>query len=117
MILSFSKAEKAKLEPEHSRGQLQSTCYACRFFGLMVAAPFSSVIYSRLGPETVLTVMAMLPAIMLPTIWFFVERTDIHIQSTRDQCQEIWRTVCSRAVWQPLGFVSIFTKECFCMER
>ena len=33
-------AEKAKLEI--SKGHLQSTCYACRFFGLMVAAPCSS---------------------------------------------------------------------------
>ena len=26
--------------------------------------------------------------------------------STREQCQALWKTVCSRAVWQPVGFVS-----------
>lgn len=34
-------AEKAKLEI--NKGHLQSTCYACRFFGLMVAAPCTEI--------------------------------------------------------------------------
>ena len=28
--------------------------------------------------------------------------------STKEQCGEIWTTVCSRAVWQPLGFVYLY---------
>lgn len=101
-------AEKAKLEPEPLRGQLQSTCYACRFFGLMVAAPCSSVVYDRAGPRAVVLGMALLPAFVLPTIYILGETRDVPIRSTRDQCKEIWTTVCSRAVWQPLGFVSSF---------
>ena len=54
-------AEKAKLEPESVRGQLQSTCYACRFFGLMLAAPLGTVIYSMYGPKAVVILMALLP--------------------------------------------------------
>ena len=30
------------------------------------------------------------------------------VMSARNQCLEIWSTVCSRAVWQPLGFVYIY---------
>lgn len=52
--------------------------------------------------------MATLPALMLPLIWEFKEPKDIPIRSTKDQCMEIWSTVCSRAVWQPLGFVYLY---------
>ena len=72
----------------------------------MVAAPFSTVAYTKLGPKFVITSMALLPAIMLPMIWTFAEQKNLPVKSTGDQCQEIWSTVKSRAVWQPLGFVS-----------
>ena len=101
-------AEKAKLEPESSRGHLQSTCYACRFFGLMVAAPLSTVIYSEYGPQYVVWLMALLPAAIVPLVLAFKEARDVPVSSTRDQCGEIWSTVCSRAVWQPMGFVYLY---------
>jgi hypothetical protein len=101
-------AEKAKLEPESTRGHLQSTCYACRFFGLMIAAPLSTVIYSTYGPQTVVMIMAGLPSLILPLIYHLNEKKDVPIASTRDHCNEIWNTVCSRAVWQPMGFVYLY---------
>ena len=101
-------AEKAKLEPESSRGQLQSTCYACRFFGLMVAAPFSTVIYSSYGPEAVVVIMAGLPALIVPLVYMLKETKNVPVASTKKQCSEIWSTVCSRAVWQPMGFVYLY---------
>ena len=101
-------AEKAKLEPESSRGQLQSTCYACRFFGLMVAAPFSTVIYSTYGPKAVVVLMAGLPALITPLIFMLKETKNVPVDSTEKQCAEIWNTVCSRAVWQPMGFVYLY---------
>jgi hypothetical protein len=30
------------------------------------------------------------------------------VASPSEQCNEIWNTVCSRAVWQPLGFVYVY---------
>lgn len=101
-------AEKAKLEPESSRGHLQSTCYACRFFGLMIAAPLSTVIYSKYGPQSVVMLMAALPSLILPLIYNLKEKKDMEVASTREQCGEIWNTVCSRAVWQPMGFVYLY---------
>eukprot|EP00551_Chaetoceros_affinis_P008116 CAMPEP_0203683548 /NCGR_PEP_ID=MMETSP0090-20130426/47576_1 /ASSEMBLY_ACC=CAM_ASM_001088 /TAXON_ID=426623 /ORGANISM="Chaetoceros affinis, Strain CCMP159" /LENGTH=535 /DNA_ID=CAMNT_0050552697 /DNA_START=64 /DNA_END=1671 /DNA_ORIENTATION=- len=101
-------AEKAKLEPEETRGHLQSTCYSCRFFGLMITAPISTVLYSTYGPELVIKLLAFFPWVMVPFIYNLWERKDIEIKSTKDQCSEIWRTVCSRAVWQPMGFVYIY---------
>ena len=101
-------AEKAKLEPESSRGHLQSTCYACRFFGLMIAAPTSTVIYSMYGPKFVVMLMAALPSLILPLIYNLKEKKNIEIASTKEQCKEIWNTVCSRAVWQPMGFVYLY---------
>ncbi|KAL7536439.1 hypothetical protein ACHAXR_007185 [Thalassiosira sp. AJA248-18] len=101
-------AEKAKLEPESSRGHLQSTCYACRFFGLMIAAPLSTVIYSSYGPRAVVVLMAGLPASIVPLVYILKETKNVQVASTKDQCSEIWNTVCSRAVWQPMGFVYLY---------
>ena len=101
-------AEKAKLEPPESRGQLQSTCYACRFFGLMVAAPISTVLYSKYSPGLVISIMALLPLAMLPLIYNLWEMKNQPVKPTKDQCGEIWQTVCSRAVWQPMGFVFLY---------
>jgi hypothetical protein len=99
-------AEKAKLEIE--KGHLQSTCYACRFFGLMVAAPCSTLIYSSLGPFYVISLMALLPFAILPTLFYLKENRYAEVKSTKEQCREIWKTVCSRAVWQPMGFVYLY---------
>lgn len=101
-------AEKAKFEPEASRGQLQSTCYACRFFGLMIAAPFSTYIYSTYGARAVVVLMTALPATILPLVYLLGEKKHASVPSTKEQCGEIWNTVCSRAVWQPMGFVYLY---------
>lgn len=101
-------AEKAKLEPEGLRGQLQSTCYACRFFGLMVAAPCSTIMYSTYGPISVVTCMAVIPMAMFPLVYFLWEQKNVNVKRMEEHCPEIWKTVCSRAVWQPMGFVYLY---------
>jgi BT1 family len=101
-------AEKAKLEPIHSRGSIQSSCYSYRFFGLMVAAPFSTTLYSSMGPRSIIALLALLPLSVLPMVYMLGEVRYAPVASTREQCGEIWRTVCSRAVWQPLGFVYLY---------
>jgi hypothetical protein len=101
-------AEKARLETEENKGQLQSTCYACRFFGIMTAAPLSTFCYSYWGPRSVVALLACAPLAVLPLIYFFAEDSNVPIKSTRDQFQEIWTTICSRSVWQPMGFVYLF---------
>jgi hypothetical protein len=101
-------AEKAKLEPAHSRGSVQSSCYAYRFFGLMCAAPFSTYLYSTVGPFYVVLLLAIMPLSILPLVYMLHEVKDAPVSSTKNQCYEIWNTVCSRAVWQPMGFVYLY---------
>ena len=101
-------AEKAKLEPPESRGSIQSSCYSYRFFGLMLAAPCSTYMYSAFGPYSVLMVSALLPLCILPAIWMLAEQRNLEIKSTPEQCREIWNTVSSRAAWQPMGFVFLY---------
>jgi BT1 family len=101
-------AEKAKLEPEAARGSTQSSCYSYRFFGLMCASPFSTWIYSWMGPKYVFYLLAMFPLSILPLVYWMGEIRYGPVASTRDQCSEIWKTVCSRSVWQPLAFVYIY---------
>jgi hypothetical protein len=101
-------AEKAKLEPTHSRGHIQSSCYSYRFFGLMCAAPVSTAMYSYFGPWYVICLLALLPLSILPLVLMLGEVKDAPVASTAEQCGEIWSTVCSRAVWQPLGFVYLY---------
>ena len=101
-------AEKAKLEPEHSRGSTQSSCYSYRFFGLMCAAPFSTGLYRWLGPYYVFCLLALFPLSILPLVYCLGEVRDAPVASTKEQCNEIWNTVCSRSVWQPMGFVYVY---------
>ena len=98
-------AEKAKIEIQ--KGQLQSTCYACRFFGIMVAAPLATYLYS-LQPQYVFGLLCLVPLFMLPLIVILKEPRNIQVRPTSEQCNEIWNTVCSRAVWQPMAFVYVY---------
>jgi hypothetical protein len=101
-------AEKAKLEPVDARGSTLTSCYSYRFFGLMCAAPLSAWIYSVAGPYYVVFLLAMFPLSILPLVFYFGEVRNGPVASTKDQCNEIWNTVCSRSVWQPLAFVYIY---------
>ena len=101
-------AEKAKLEPPETRGSIQSTCYSLRFFGVMVGAPLSTWIYATMGPFYVIFLLSLLPLSILPLVWMMGEERYAEVKPTRDQCHEIWQTVCSRSVWQPMAFVYIY---------
>ena len=45
---------------------------------------------------------------MIPFALALQEDYGIPIQSTKAQIQEIWKTICSRSVWQPLGFLYVY---------
>mmetsp|Transcript_535 Transcript_535/g.1833 ORF Transcript_535/g.1833 Transcript_535/m.1833 type:complete len:521 (-) Transcript_535:139-1701(-) len=102
-------AEKAKLENEEVRGQLQATCYMCRFFMLMVSIAFATYAYEALSPQFMFWMMAILPVVvMVPAVLLLREEQYGAVPSVRQQCQEIWSSVCSRAVWQPMAFIYIY---------
>jgi MFS family permease len=105
-------AERAKYEPEEQRGQLQSLCYACRFFMLMVTVIISVVMFEYSSNQTVFFVLGLLPfVVMLPAIYLLKEEkvTPASMKGAISrQCFEIWNAVCSRAVWQPMGFVYVY---------
>jgi hypothetical protein len=44
----------------------------------------------------------------MPLIACLEEETCPTAPKVGDQCREIWNTVCSRAVWQPMAFVYLF---------
>lgn len=99
-------AEKVRLEPDGMKGNLQSSCYACRFFGMMVSAPLSTVLYSLYGPKSVVMALGVSPMIVIPLIVCLREDKLAELKSVRDRMGDIWATVKSRSVWQPLAFVS-----------
>jgi len=112
-------AQKVVLEPTHLQGNLQATCYTCRFFGLMVAAPISTYLYSRSslddgtnssssGPATAVWVIMITPLLLLPLVYLLAEEKNVPVPSTAHQCREIWTTICSRSVWQPVGYLYLF---------
>jgi hypothetical protein len=102
-------AEKARLEPLAIRGSLQSTCYACRFFGIAVAAPVSTFLYgSTYGPASIVTLIFSIPLIMPLLLYMLQEERNYPVRPVKDQCAEIWKTVCSRSAWQPMAFMFVF---------
>jgi len=56
----------------------------------------------------VVILLAMLPLSIVPFILRFEEVKNVPVAPIREQCSEIYNTVCSRAVWQPLGFVYLY---------
>mmetsp|Transcript_28574 Transcript_28574/g.77351 ORF Transcript_28574/g.77351 Transcript_28574/m.77351 type:complete len:411 (-) Transcript_28574:517-1749(-) len=101
-------AEKARLEPPFARGATQSSCYSYRFFGYMCAGPLSTALYKWKGPGSVIFLLSILPLSILPLIYYLGEMRYAPVRSTKEQCKEIWTTVCSRSVWQPMAFVYIY---------
>lgn len=100
--------QKTRVEQEDCRGQLQSTCYVIRFFGLMVSATTSTYMYSEFGPASILKILMVVPLLVLPWIVLMDEDTSDAQTHLREQCSEIWKTVCRRSVWQPMAFIYIF---------
>jgi MFS family permease len=101
-------AEKAKLEPIECRGSVQSSCYSFRFFGSMIAVPMGTFLYSTMGPKYMVLILSLLPLAIIPFVITFKEVKDVPVAPVPEQCQEIFNTVCSRAVWQPMGFVYLY---------
>ena len=61
------------------------------------------------GAQVVIGVMATLPAVLMgPSLYYFREEFCPNIHTPKEQCHEIWKTVCSRAVWQPMAFVYLY---------
>lgn len=99
--------QKTRMESEDRRGQLQSTCYVIRFFGLMISATTSTYMYSEYGPASILKLLMVIPLFLLPLIVLMDEDTSVQ-PHFKEQCCEIWKTVCRRSVWQPMAFIYIF---------
>ena len=54
--------------------------------------------------------LAVLPWLsVLPAIYFLRENSDGEFRSIAVQLKEMWGTVCSQAVWQPMAFTYIFS--------
>jgi len=102
-------AERAKLEPEEHRGQLQSTCYACRFYWMMVMICAAIGAYELFTPLFVFWLLFALPlVIMIPAIIVLAEERGVQVAPVKEQAGAIFSTVSNRAVWQPMSFVYIF---------
>jgi MFS family permease len=67
-------AEKAKLEPEGSQGTLQSTCYAFRFFFLMIGVIIATYLYEVIDVHVIFATLALAPpaVIWVPWTWLYV---------------------------------------------
>ena len=100
-------AQKVCLEPDATRGSLQSTCYALRFFGLMVAAPLSTYLYSEHAATSVIYLMLGVPLTM-PVLIHVLQEERTTIPPVVEQLKEIWKTASSRCVWQPMAFIYVF---------
>lgn len=101
--------EKAKKEEGSSKGQLSSQCYSYRFLMNMITITIVTFAYDYISVNLVFYLLAFLPwLIMFPALYLYAEETYLPIVPIRLQIAEIWDTVCSQAVWQPMAFVYIY---------
>jgi predicted MFS family arabinose efflux permease len=72
--------------------------------------PISSLTYNtKNGPRDIITATTLVPLLLLPFIyWLKEKRMLVPEQGTREQLHALWKTACSRAVWQPMGFISLY---------
>jgi BT1 family len=103
-------------------GSIQSTCYVARYTGILMASTLSTYLYSSSskdadggtgtgssdGPQTVVFCIAALPWLLFPFLYCFKENQHVNIHSVQHQSAEIWKTICSRTVWEPMSFIYIF---------
>eukprot|EP00522_Entomoneis_paludosa_P018274 CAMPEP_0172451296 /NCGR_PEP_ID=MMETSP1065-20121228/9391_1 /TAXON_ID=265537 /ORGANISM="Amphiprora paludosa, Strain CCMP125" /LENGTH=524 /DNA_ID=CAMNT_0013203239 /DNA_START=14 /DNA_END=1585 /DNA_ORIENTATION=- len=102
-------AEKAQFETPQDRGNLQIVCYLWRGVGFVGTAALSSWIYNfEQGPLWIVSTAALLPWGMVPILYRFHETCAPTTHSTQEYWQELWGTCCSKAVWQPMGFIYLY---------
>lgn len=74
---------------------------------MMVAAPLSTFLYSNHGPWGCVYCLALAPLVLvIPFILFLREDKPLAIRTLHGRLNDIWETVKSRSVWQPMAFVS-----------
>jgi len=100
-------AEKCKYETDADRGNLQVRCYALRGIGVAVMVPISSFTYNtHYGPWYIILASATIPLFHLPFLYHLQEtRVVVPEFSAQEQLQQLWKTACSSAVWQPMMFI------------
>ena len=128
-------AEKIKLEPSHDKGKLQSLCYACRFFMLMVTISIITFSGGLINIDVAFQILCILPlVILLPSIYHMKEKRIINshppistlsspsdsvytsdviymssLPSVYNQLMDVWDSICTQSIWQPMSFVYIYT--------
>ncbi|CAM9748257.1 unnamed protein product [Ascophyllum nodosum] len=107
--------ERARSEPEESKGQMQASCYAIRFIGSVVGCLGGALLYNRdvwgwgLTFRQVCLITGLTPAVLLgPATFFLWESQSKETKSIRNQVRDIWDTIQLQAVWRPMAFVYIF---------
>lgn len=101
--------EKAKLEKGTAKGRLSAQCYSYRFLLNMITITLVTFAYDYISVHGVFYTLAALPwVVMMPAIYLFAEDRYVAVPSVSAQCREIWTTVCSQAVWQPMAFVYMY---------
>ena len=74
----------------------------------MVAAPLSTYLYTFWGPGSIVLCLACAPLIIFPLIFLLRDDTPVKLRSVKERCNDIWTTVKSRSVWQPMAFVYFY---------
>lgn len=108
--------ERSRYESENKRGTMQSKGYIIRFFGSTIGAAVGAVVYNKdewdwyLPIGLVFFINGALPLIfLLPVVPYLLE-LDTHCQPKNfyKQCEELFKTVQLKSVWQPMSFVFIY---------
>ena len=99
----------SQTESEETKGRLSAQCYSYRFLFNMITIAIITFAYEFIPVYSVFIVLAILPwVVMMPAIYWMYEERGVSVSSPLRQCQEIWSTVCSQAVWQPMAFVYVY---------
>jgi len=74
----------------------------------MISVILSTYLYEKSGVTIIFGLLSVLPLIInIPTILYLYDPISI-VKPAKIQCKTIFDSVCSRAVWQPMGAIFLF---------
>jgi MFS family permease len=110
VIADSIMVEKSKEEVGDNKGKLSALCYSYRFLFNMITITLVTFLYDYISVQFIFTILVLLPIfVMLPAVYFMREERYAAVNHINSQLNEIWSTVSSKAVWQPMGFVYVFS--------
>jgi len=108
--------ERSQHEQDSDKGNIQAQGYIIRFVGSILGSILGAILYNKeswgwgLTTPQMFMVNAFVPFVVLFPCMVYLRETSYNQQPLplNAQCNEIWKAVQKRNIWQPMTFIYIY---------